>query len=726
METLVKTPHGVFFAPQQLVVPLFQRPYVWSREVQWTLLWEDVRRLADRMALSGSPGSPHFLGAVVLQQQPGVLGSLSRWTIIDGQQRLTTLQLLLDAAHQVTSLAGAEMPARRIEDLVRNPAHFCEAHEDQFKVWPTNRDRPAFNEVMAAGLPVDYPSLHHRTSRMASAHAYFSDAIGEWIAAGDAVQRGEILAHVLLNALQMVVIQLAADENAQEIFETLNARGTPLSAADLIKNFVFQRLDLAEPAAEDAYLQYWQEFETAFWEKEVSAGRVPLPRSSLFLNQWLVAQTADDVTAREVFSRFKRYAEHEAETPMVDLLPRIHRAAGRYRAWTEASERPEGSLTQLELFAYRAGVLESEVIKPLIIWATDPDLPPIPADQMRTMLAALESWLVRRALLRLSTKNYNRFLADLLRTLTGSSRDKAGDLVEAELAAQDSVNTHWPGDDELRTELATLPIYRRLKRARVRMVLEAVEDYERGFRNVGSPTAEARIRRGHCAIEHVMPQQWEQHWPIDPDPLAPSRREALIHVLGNLTLLTSRLNSKVSNGPWLGETGKLIQLDSKDVLLLNRRVRTMGGHGWDEETIRARTDLLIDTILQIWPVPEGHVGLVATEDRADSVTVTVADLLTDGLLTANQTLHGRGKWAAATATVLPDGRLQVGDGIYDTPSGAGKAIRKRATNGWHFWRTDSGGDTSLRDLRNDYAAQFGVDAVAEDETDAVDETNGDG
>lgn len=87
METLVKTPHGVFFSPQQLVVPLFQRPYVWSREVQWSMLWEDVRRLADRMVQSGAPGSPHFLGAVVLQQQPGVIGALPRWTIIDGWSR---------------------------------------------------------------------------------------------------------------------------------------------------------------------------------------------------------------------------------------------------------------------------------------------------------------------------------------------------------------------------------------------------------------------------------------------------------------------------------------------------------------------------------------------------------------------------------------------------------------------------------------------------------------
>lgn len=717
METRVRTPHDVFFSPLQLLVPLFQRPYVWSRETQWEPLWEDVQRQADRMLASGKVGSPHFLGAVVIQQQAGIVGSMPRWTIIDGQQRLTTLQLLLDAAHQAIILADAELPARRIEDVVHNPPHFCTTHVDRFKVWPTNRDRAAFNEVMAASLPVDYNKLEHATSRMAAAHSFFTEAIEEWMSGLDTPRRAEVLAHVLLNELQLVVIQLAADEDAQAIFETLNARGTPLSAADLIKNFVFQRLALSENQAEAAYLQHWQEFETAFWEKEVSAGRVVLPRSSLFLNQWLVAQTAKEVTAREVFQRFKHYAEHEADAAMAELLPSIHRSASSYRSWTEGSERPEGALTRLELFAYRAGVLESETIKPLIIWATDPNLPALSVEQLTRMLGSLESWLVRRALLRLPTKAYNRFLADLLGELVRSPREAAGKIVESVLTSQDSVNTHWPSDDEIRTELEALPMYRRLRRSRVRMVLEAIEDHERGFRDDGHALADTRVRRNHCAIEHIMPQQWESHWPIGPDPLAPGRREALVHSLGNLTLLTGRLNSKVSNGPWLGNKGKLHLLDANDVLLLNRTVRKMGQSGWDESMIHERTMRLIDVLLEIWPVPPGHTGLAPSATNADTVYVGLADLLTAGMLVHGQVLHARGKYFPATAIVLADGSLQVGGSVYDTPSGAGKAVAKRAINGWSFWLTEANGDTSLRDLRTDYVARFGGDAVAEDDTD---------
>ncbi len=279
METRVRTPHDVFFNPQRLLVPLFQRPYVWSREGQWAPLWDDVQRKADRLLSPSHAGSPHFLGAVVLQDQSAIVGQLPQWTIIDGQQRLTTLQLLFDAAHQVLELAGVHLAARKLEDVVQNPEHFCMTPADRFKVWPTNRDRLAFNEVMAAELPVDYSMLAHGKSRMAQAHEYFSTSIEQWLMLGDVQLRGNTLAHALLNDLQLVVIQLAVDEDAQEIFETLNARGTPLTAADLIKNFVFQRMSLDDPDAETAYVQHWQEFETAFWEKEVSAGQGKTPQN---------------------------------------------------------------------------------------------------------------------------------------------------------------------------------------------------------------------------------------------------------------------------------------------------------------------------------------------------------------------------------------------------------------------------------------------------------------
>jgi hypothetical protein len=168
METQVRTPQAVFNMPQRLVVPLFQRPYVWNQENQWEPLWNDVVLITDRLlAKPYEKQYPHFLGAVVLQQVPQITGSMQMRTIIDGQQRLTTLQLLLDALHAELLRVEATTAALRIEPLVANASPFCSQPEDRFKVWPTNRDRPAFNAVMGAVPPVDHDALRER---MVEAH----------------------------------------------------------------------------------------------------------------------------------------------------------------------------------------------------------------------------------------------------------------------------------------------------------------------------------------------------------------------------------------------------------------------------------------------------------------------------------------------------------------------------------------------------------------------------
>jgi Protein of unknown function DUF262 len=182
METQVRTPQMVFMQPQRLVVPLFQRPYVWNEENQWEPLWNDVVRVTDRV-LNGplEKHHPHFLGAVVLQQVQKQTGQMQERTIIDGQQRLTTLQLLLDALHAELQAVQALQPAMRIEPLVTNAEPFCSKPEDRFKVWPTNRDRPAFNAIMGAKPPVDYNVVGHRGERMVEAHRFFSEQAREWL-----------------------------------------------------------------------------------------------------------------------------------------------------------------------------------------------------------------------------------------------------------------------------------------------------------------------------------------------------------------------------------------------------------------------------------------------------------------------------------------------------------------------------------------------------------------
>ena len=718
METQVRTPQMVFMQPQRLVVPLFQRPYVWNEENQWEPLWNDVVRVTDRVLNRPlEKHHPHFLGAVVLQQVQKHTGQMQERTIIDGQQRLTTLQLLLDALHAELLSVQALQPAMRIEPLVTNAEPFCSKPEDRFKVWPTNRDRPAFNAIMGAKPPVDYNAVGHRGERMVEAHRFFSHQAREWLSLDgpDAAERRAVaIETVVRELLQMVVIDLAADENAQEIFETLNARGAQLTAADLIKNFVFQQLLETGTNVEEAYQSHWKEFETGFWEMEISAGRLRYPRSAIFLNHWLIARTGEEVVAREIFDRFKRFAGDEAGLPMAKVLQQVHAAAGVYRHFTIASTQT-GPIDRLGLFGYRTSVLESEVIKPLVLCLLDPEEPSIPEGQFVKVLDVVESWMVRRMLVRATTKSYSQVVAELVAEVRKSDRASAGDVIEKYLARQSSASRYWPDHAELQEELGALQAYRRLGRGRLRMVLEAIEDHLRGWKNGKSALSEERVARGKLAIEHVMPRKWHTHWPLQGR--VEADRDRIIHSLGNLTLLTGKLNSKVSNGPWLGAEGKRSGLEAHDVLVLNRELLKKAIEQWTDDSICVRTQELAGIIARIWPVPPNHRSSVTSARLRVGKKIDLSDLINGGVLHPGMSLFPRRKkFSHKVATLLQDGQVEVDSVAFSSASDAANAIVGKRTNGWWFFLTDQASGRSLQRVRREYVNAMAVD-VEDDEAD---------
>lgn len=711
--------------PQRLVVPLFQRRYVWNQESQWEPLWEDVIRVAERLLHQPHfRPQPHFLGAVVLQQIQNPVGLMQTRTIIDGQQRLTTLQLLLDALHAELLSVEAQAPAARLEPLVTNAEPFCTHPEDRFKVWPTNRDRAAFNAVMAAPPPVNYSAIGHANERMVEAHRFFSEQAREWLALegdGEVQTRAVAIETVARELLQMVIIDLAADENAQEIFETLNARGAQLTAADLIKNFVFQRLLEAGANVEGIYEQYWKDFETGFWETELNLGRLRYPRSSIFLNHFLIARTGEEIVAREVFHRFKSFADHDANLSMEEMLSQIYGLSHIYRRFVSAAEEKEGNIDRLGLFVYRTGVLESEVFKPLLLWLLDPEQPSVPGDQFIKSLEVLESWMVRRMLVRATTKGYNKIASDLITLLRRSAREVAGDTIELYLRDQTADSTYWPDDAEVRDELEGLVAYRRLRRGRLRMVIEAIEDHLRGFQGEKHGLGGQRVVRGKYHIEHVMPRKWQTNWPLS-DGLSEDEREGLIDSLGNLTLLTSKLNSKVSNGPWLGTNGKQSGLEDHDVLFLNREVLKNSVELWNEESIRTRTAKLSEIIISIWPVPDGHRSPRFSARPRRRKKVRLPDLIAAGMLQPGMSLVPRSKnFSDRVATLLPDGMIEVNGKTFASPSDAATTMVGQKRNGWWFFLVDPATKRSLRQVRREYVEQLTIDTEDDDVDDDEDE-----
>ena len=718
MDTQVKTPNSIFMQPQRLLVPLFQRPYVWNEERQWEPLWKDVLRVTERSLANSQHSQPHFLGAIVLQQIKSITGSLQQRSVIDGQQRLTTLQVMLDAIHAEIHSAGQDSAASRLLMLVENPEPFRRQHEDQYKVWPTNKDRAAFNEVMGAPIPVDYSNLKFKHHRLVEAHRYFAEECKAWLyAEGDNAlsERAAALERAARELLQLVVIDLAEDENAQEIFETLNARGTPLTAADLIKNYVFQNLLEQEADVEKSYQDHWRQFETKFWEHEINFGRTKSLRSSAFLSQWLVAETGEEISPKEVFTRFKVFAEYENKLPMQQVLSEIHRSCNIYQSFVEDAAQNEGDISRLALFVYRTQAMETETVKPVLLSLLDHKEGAPTQPVLDKALGVIESWLARRMLAKATTKSYGTVMAGLVELIRKAEPNSTADLIEKYLSSQSSESTYWPDDDEVRTSLSTLPIYRRLSRGRLRMVLEALEDQLRGWNTAKGSLSAMRVRRGHFHIEHLMPRNWHANWPLS-DGVEEYERDLHVHRLGNLTLLSQRLNSKVSNGPWAGENGKVYKLKENDVLLLNSRIVDADSASWSEANIQKRTGELIELILKIWQVPEGHRVRLIDERKTSIHTIDLLDLLSEGIIEVGQKLYSRqGKYSGATAEITSDGQVAYQGKTYTSLSAAGKAVKKMSTNGWGFWCIDVEGDTSLRDLRNQYVNSLGIDEIDDSE-----------
>lgn len=215
------------------------------------------------------------------------------------------------------------------------------------------------------------------------------------------------------------------------------------------------------------------------------------------------------------------------------------------------------------------------------------------ADFLAT-LEALESYLVRRMICRMTTKDYNRLDLGLVSALQSAAPHQARSTVVDRLTSETSASRVWPDDDPIRTAILTFPLYQLLTRGRLRMVLEAVEDNLRGPK-----TEEQFVQRG-LTIEHVMPQSWRTDWHLTSDaPLdAASTQDRLVQTLRNLTLVTSALNPAMSNSPW---AVKRPEIEEHSVLRLKSNLLELGKDDWTEQSIRARGESLADEIIRIWP-----------------------------------------------------------------------------------------------------------------------------
>lgn len=590
----------IFGKPVRYLVPLFQRPYVWTLEHQWEPLWEDIQAVAERQ-LDDTPSNDsiqHFMGAVVFDQVLTSTGMIESRYVIDGQQRLTTLQLFIAAARSVALELELSKPCQMLEKLLFNDDFLVRKPEDRFKVVPTWSDRDAFQRALGGEHGADGNHL------IMDAFLWFQRTIREWAVdgrSGDEIDtRFEALTTVLWKLLAVVSIDLTTGDNAQVIFETLNARGTPLLAADLIKNHLFQ-VAISQGCDIDAlYERHWKPLDQDWWRAEVQQGRLRRPRLDILANYWLAMRLRHEVVSHQLFQGFKRYLA-DLNGPAEAVLADLALYAAVYRRLVG---EPEG--TPLGRFLYRLDTMEVTTAYPALLWMLGPD--GLEAAEVPAALAAIESWLTRRMLVRATTKNYNSVFMALLRDITSlpdSRRPVAEDIVVF-FAALRGESQFWPSDRAVMSALRALPVYTSLTRARLRMVLEALETH------LYTGLTE-KVLLGHdLTVEHVLPQEWRPNWPIA-DGADPSERDGLKHTIGNLTLVTGRLNPSMSNAGW---AAKRLALRENSILKISTDLRE--AEVWDEPEIIKRTERLSGACLEVWPRPSSADG----DEDADYLAIT--------------------------------------------------------------------------------------------------------
>lgn len=653
----------LFSAPTQYLVPVFQRGYVWTLEKQIGPLWSDLEdralRLIERnghaQQVGAEPLKPlqkHFLGSLVLTPVTSAFGRVTAYEVIDGQQRTTTLHLLLIAFRHAAQRLKDSPVSQMLEGLVRNPGPYS-ISADHHKVWPTQAGRAEMAALDAANdhdvVCKSYPARQgrRRVDRPLMVQAYLylfhaclaymrglelgdacnaeteqthSDALVRAIRQDDDVaelahelpiqpERAEALYMALQDLVQIMTLVLEADDDPQVIFETLNARGEPLLASDLIRNFVFLEAARRDLPVGDLYVKHWQRLDeqidqnqvvgaNRYWREKERQGRLTSPRIDLFFFHYSVLRRLQETKVGNVFQGFKEWWQ-KAPRDIDAELACIVRASEHFGALIT----PSGD-DYLAEFARLIKALDVSTLSPVYLLlrqrldVADPKL--------KRALGDLASFVARRAVCGFTTKSYNRIFMRMLSEIVGAA--DLADALREHLLKLGGRSQVWPSDQEFQDAWLQRPVYTELRSAKVCALLRALEY---ASRTTMQETHAVPLQDG-LTVEHVLPQTWEttNHYPLaESEESKRLERLRAIQTFGNLTLLTQPLNSAVSNGPFLDYMRDEQLVAGKrsgflrSLLVMNAYFQDGAITNWRDAEIGLRGERLFQLAKTVWARP---------------------------------------------------------------------------------------------------------------------------
>lgn len=643
---------GSLFEPNvQFRIPLFQRHYVWDREDQWQPLWEDIEwqlSLPQRQ----TQGFSHFTGAIVVQQKPTSINEVPKYEIIDGQQRLTTFQILICAIRDRCVTLGTQNHAaiailadKRLLNQDLLPSNFA---NEEWKLIPTQYDKNSFHALVKR-------NPEESSGRIKEAYDYFTRKIVSY--AGDSFSKMRDLFYSLGN-FGFVQILLDSDDEPEKIFESINARGKSLFEFDLLRNSLFLS---AREDRDTLYRRYWEHFETRYWDRKVKKATL----SGLFLQHFLMAKLGTERVNPEFKTYQRQYRPRLEESQGIEYeFSELKRYSDIYQEMTDCKDDSEIG-KRMKFYQ----IFNLTTLHPFILFITREV--GLTGNELQRVFDILESYTIRRMLCRYGKRglaNYNIFFSELISEFQNNF--SVGNLI-ARLAEETSNTRRYPTDDEVEPTLHTrydehpilspetedstivFPDNRAVQAALhglwvetagairkrlIRYILYRIELHKRAENRYSEP---GEVNFDKLTLEHVMPEKWQATWDLpiadgailyEDDGVYLSRRtgdagllyhelfsgeptragladesyadafnlalarDHLLQSIGNLTLVVGPLNSSMSNSPF---STKREALSEHSGLTLNREICRR--NRWDVNEIRERSEELILCFCQIWP-----------------------------------------------------------------------------------------------------------------------------
>jgi uncharacterized protein with ParB-like and HNH nuclease domain len=557
-----------FQGSSQFVVPFFQRSYVWDEE-NWATMWDHVSSVLESCA--GNVSKEHFIGTIITKQLPANVIGESKYDLIDGQQRLTTIALFLTA---IARSCSNQMP--HLKKQIETDIRFQDAHGKTYsRIVPSDYDRTYFEEILnGANSSGDH--------KIFSAYEFFLGKLS-----GYADEQLNLLRLVILNNVPVISMMLSQDDDEQEIFDTINALGVRLTTGELLKNHIFMDAKIRGRFGElwkDVYEGGEEQIE--FWNAEKTAGRIIRTNIEVMLYCFLIIKTMREIQLESLFKEYKGWLVGKSADEKVEFLKELKQYAEIY-----ASFPTETDLNQIDFreeekrFFHVVENLTVTTIYPLVLDA----FRTVDNQQSRTeILRTLESYLVRRNVCRLTTKNYNLLFIQILREIRNRKAQLTPRVLNQILAEFTEPTNRMPNDAEFAKAFKQEILSN--QNAREILFIIALYDVSTGRADVSS------LGVGNYSVEHMMPVKWETNW-TDREMTQEEKadRTRKLKTLGNLTLVTKRLNSAMQNAGW---SDKKLHLRPNSSLKMTTDY--LDKEKWDEATIDGRAEHLAKSALLIW------------------------------------------------------------------------------------------------------------------------------